>query len=38
MAAGALSAGVLFTAGPMVRIRFPPGESLRTIYSAAGVS
>jgi hypothetical protein len=30
MAAGALSAGVLFTSAPMVRIRFPPAASLQT--------
>ena len=33
-AAGPLSTAVSFSAGPMVRIRFPPAESLRTIGSA----
>src|SRR6516164_4797520 len=32
-AAGPLSTAVSFSAGPMVRIRFPPGRSLRTIGS-----
>src|SRR6516164_988758 len=33
-AAGPLSTAVSFSAGPMVRIRFPPAESLRTIGSS----
>ena len=33
-AAGSLSTAASFSAGPMVRIRFPPAESLRTIGSS----